>query len=82
MARIEHPDPAAANAEALHELENGAGGLSLVFAGAAGAHGFGLPASEEAITRALDGVHLDARIALDIDLAPFARDVPQRVARW
>ena len=25
MARIEHPDPAAANAEALQELENGAG---------------------------------------------------------
>jgi methylmalonyl-CoA mutase len=80
MARIEHPDPAAANAEALQELENGAGGLSLVFAGAAGAHGFGLSGREEAIARALDGVHLDARIALDIDLAPFARDVPQRVA--
>jgi methylmalonyl-CoA mutase len=80
MARIEHPDPAAANAEALHELENGAGGLSLVLAGAAGAHGFGLPGSEEAMTRALDGVHLDAGIVLDIDLAPFAREVPQRIA--
>jgi methylmalonyl-CoA mutase len=80
MARIELSDPAAANAEALNELENGAGALALVFAGAVGAHGFGLPGSEEAIARALDGVHLDAGIALDIDLAPFARDVPQRVA--
>ncbi|MGH7635763.1 MAG: methylmalonyl-CoA mutase family protein, partial [Gemmatimonadaceae bacterium] len=80
MARIEHPDPVAANAEALHELENGAGGIALAFAGAVGANGFGLPGSEEAITRALNGVHLDAGIALDIDLAPFTRDVPQRIA--
>src|SRR5262249_50448954 len=29
--RVDHPDAAAANAEALHDLENGANGLSLVF---------------------------------------------------
>ena len=40
--RVDHPDPAAANAEALHELENGAGALSLVFAGSIGAYGYGL----------------------------------------
>ncbi len=44
MARVDHPDPAAANSEALHELENGATGLWLVFAGANGAYGYGLPA--------------------------------------
>src|SRR5262245_33292957 len=33
MQRVDHPDPSAANAEALHDLENGATGLSLVFAG-------------------------------------------------
>ena len=38
MSRIEHPDPAAANAQALHDLENGATGLSLVFAGSIGAY--------------------------------------------
>src|SRR3954462_5253924 len=27
MQRIDHPDPAAANAQALHDLENGATGL-------------------------------------------------------
>jgi methylmalonyl-CoA mutase len=80
MARIENPDPGAANAEALHELENGASGLSLVFAGAVGAHGFGLPAGEDAMARALDGVRLDAGIALDIDLTPFARELPQQLA--
>ena len=33
QARVDHPDPAAANAEALHELENGATGLTLVLRG-------------------------------------------------
>jgi methylmalonyl-CoA mutase len=67
MQRVDHPDPAAANALALHDLENGANGLAVVFAGAPGAYGFGVAASEEAIRRALDGVHLDAGIALDLD---------------
>ena len=43
QARVDHPDPAVANAEALHELENGATGLTLVFAGSVGAYGYGLP---------------------------------------
>src|SRR4026208_26412 len=34
MQRIDHPDAGAANAQALHDLENGANGLTLVFAGA------------------------------------------------
>src|ERR1700760_931416 len=38
MQRVDHPDPAAANAQALHDLENGANGLTLVFSGANGAH--------------------------------------------
>src|SRR5579872_7265086 len=32
MQRIEHPDAAAANTQGLHDLENGANGLTLVFA--------------------------------------------------
>src|SRR6201992_3434078 len=39
MQRVDHPDAAAANAQALHDLENGATGLTLVFAGANAAHG-------------------------------------------
>ena len=74
MQRVDHPDPAAANAEALHELENGATGLALVFAGAVGAYGYGLDASEATIARVLDGVHLDAGIALDLDLSPQTKD--------
>src|SRR5262245_16875444 len=53
MQRIDHPDAAQANAQALHDLENGATGLTLVFAGANGAHGFGLDPSAEAIEKIL-----------------------------
>jgi methylmalonyl-CoA mutase len=80
MQRVDHPDPAAANAEALHDLENGATGLSVIFAGAVGAYGYGLPASEEAIARALEGIHLDAGIALDFDLGPQAQDTRRLLA--
>jgi methylmalonyl-CoA mutase len=79
MARVDHPDPAAANAQALQDLENGATGLSLVFAGAIGAYGFGLPASAEALARALEGVQLDA-IAIALDLSAPAKDAAPLVA--
>jgi methylmalonyl-CoA mutase len=71
--RVDHPEAAAANAEALHDLENGATTLSLVFAGGVGAHGYGLAADEETIARTLAGVHLDAGIALDLDCAAWPR---------
>jgi methylmalonyl-CoA mutase len=78
MQRVDHPDPVAANAEALNDLENGATGLSLVFAGSVGAYGYGLDASEATIARALDGLHLG--IALDLDLSPQTKDAGQLLA--
>ena len=80
VQRVDHPEPAAANAEALHDLENGATGLSLVFAGAVGAYGYGLPATDDAIARALAGVHLDAGIGIDLDLGPDNHDIAARLA--
>src|SRR5260370_18245604 len=74
MQRVEHPDPAAANSEALHDLENGATGLTVVFAGAVGAYRYGLPASEKGIPRALGGIHLAAGIAADRSLVPPTPD--------
>jgi methylmalonyl-CoA mutase len=68
LARVELPDPAAANAEARHELENGATGLLLVFKGAIGARGFGLDRSREALTRLLEGIDCKGGIALELDL--------------
>jgi methylmalonyl-CoA mutase len=80
LVRIDHPDSARANEIALRELGNGATGLSLIFSGSPGDHGFALQPSEEAIARALESVRFDAGIVLDIDLTPFARDVPQQIA--
>ena len=56
MQRIDHPDATSANAQALHDLENGVNGLTLVFAGANGAYGFGLEPTAEAIEKILDGI--------------------------
>src|SRR5258706_9600609 len=80
MQRVDHPAPAAANSEALHDLENGATGLSVVFAGAVGAYRYGLPASEKVIARALDGIHLEAGIAADLELGSQTPDTGHLLA--
>lgn len=80
MQRVDHPDAAIANAQALHDLENGATGLTLVFAGANGARGFGLPPTKEALARALDGVYLDAGIGIELEIGPQSRDMGQHLA--
>lgn len=67
VQRLDHPDPAAANAEALHDLENGASGLAILGAGAPSANGYGLgDVSQPALARALDRVWLDA-VVLRLD---------------
>ena len=79
LARADHPDPAAANKQALEDLENGATGLALVFAGSNGAFGYGLDGSEASIARILEGVHLDA-ISIECQLSSPARDAPAYIA--
>ena len=72
MQRLDHPDPAAANVQALQDLENGAAGLCLVFAGAPAARGYGVVANDTAtLDHALSGVMLDL-IPLRIETSPFA----------
>lgn len=80
MQRVDHPDAAKANAEALHDLENGATGLTIVFAGANGARGFGIPPTQDALSKVLDGVYLDAGIALEFEIGPQSRDVGTHLA--
>jgi methylmalonyl-CoA mutase len=79
MQRVDHPDPKAANAQALKDLENGATGLTLVFAGSLNANGYGLDASPDTIARALDGVDLDAGITVDFNLSAATRTAVQMV---
>jgi methylmalonyl-CoA mutase len=80
MQRVDHPDPAAANAQALQDLENGATGLTLVFAGSLNANGYGLDATPEALARALERVELDAGITFDFNLSPPTRNAVQLFA--
>jgi len=82
MQRIDHPDAAAANAQALHDLENGATGLTLVFAGANGAYGYGLESSAEAIAKVLDGVFAEAGIAIELQVGPQSRMAAIHLAEY
>ena len=67
MQRVDHPDPQAANAQAIHDLENGADGLEIEFAGGSGARGFGVPdAAPDTLKRLLGGIFFDAGISIAI----------------
>jgi len=78
VQRIELPAPVAANAQALHDLENGATGLAFVFAGAIGAYGFGL-AGDASLARLLDGIVLNTGIAIDLLLGPHAKHIARQL---
>jgi methylmalonyl-CoA mutase len=80
MQRVDHPDPAAANEQALHDLENGATGLTLVMAGSLNANGYGLDGSPDTLARALDGVYLDAGVVIDFNVAAETRDAAKNFA--
>ena len=82
MQRIDHPDAALASAQALHDLENGATGLTLVFAGANGAYGFGLEPSAETVEKVLDGVFIDAGISIELQVGPQSRMAAIHVAEY
>jgi methylmalonyl-CoA mutase len=75
--RLDHPDPDAANALALEDLENGADALNLVLSGSPAARGFGLRVNGvDDLDRALSGAMLDL-IAIRLDAGPAA---PQAAA--
>jgi methylmalonyl-CoA mutase len=81
LQRIDNPDPVEANKQALSDLENGATGLQLVFAGSTGDYGFGLPdASEDTIAQVLNNVFLETGITIELDLSAATRDAPGKVA--
>jgi methylmalonyl-CoA mutase len=71
VQRIDHPDPATANAFALEDLEGGADGLALIFPGAPAARGLGVDIDTlDDLDRTLSGVMLDLA-SLRIETAPF-----------
>jgi len=80
MQRVDHPDPAAANAQALDDLGNGATGLVLVFTGSVTSGDFGLDAGTKTISRVLDGIFLDAGIAIDLNISLATRNAARDFA--
>jgi methylmalonyl-CoA mutase len=66
LARVDHPDPAQANKQALEDIENGATGLSFEFGGAVGAYGYGFSPTTETVARITEGVYLNLPIELDM----------------
>lgn len=76
LTRIEHPDAAAAAAQASADIEGGAAGLSLVFAGARNAYGFGLPAGSASDVLALD--LKNAALSLNV---PAQSTAPEDIAQ-
>src|SRR3954451_4726887 len=80
MQRVDHPDPAAANEQALHDLENGATGLTIVCKDSINANGYGLDSSVETLERVLDGIYLDAGVVIDFNVAAETRDAAKNFA--
>lgn len=80
MQRVDHPVPAEANKLALADLENGATGLTLVFAGSNGSAGYGLEPSAEALTQAMDNVYLNAGIGVELQIHWASHDVALHLA--
>ncbi len=79
LARVDHPDAAQANALALADIVDGASGLQLIFEGAAGAHGFGLPWNGDDLRRVLAGID-PAGIEIELDLGVAAGQAPEVLA--
>ena len=72
LARLDHPGADDFAAQAREDLDNGADGLTVVFAGAGAAYGFGLSRSDSAgLHRAFDGVRLDQGKRIRLEIADF-----------
>ncbi|WP_371345063.1 methylmalonyl-CoA mutase family protein [Ancylobacter sp. IITR112] len=81
IARIDHDDPASANAQMLADLDGGADGISLVFASAPSAEGFGLTLRHEELVAALDGL-LPEMATLRVEAGAYqGRDIALALAR-
>jgi len=80
VQRIEIADGKAANRQIHEDLNNGASGFSLVFQGSVGDCGYGLPPSEAFLKDALEDVHLDWGIPIELQLGPLCKDAALMLA--
>jgi methylmalonyl-CoA mutase len=83
LARADLADADSANRLALQDLEGGASGLQLVFAGAQGSFGGGLTSdSDETIAHVLANVRLDYGIPVALEYSPRAPRAAEAVMRY
>jgi methylmalonyl-CoA mutase len=82
LARADFSDPDQANRFALQDLEGGADGLHLVFAGSQGAYGAGLADdSDEAIAHIFKDIRLDYGIPTIVEYSPRAPNAAAAIMR-
>ncbi|MDJ0450156.1 methylmalonyl-CoA mutase subunit beta [Methylocystis sp. JR02] len=83
LARVDLADSDAANKFALEDLEGGADGLHIVFAGSQGAYGAGLTSdSDETIAHLLANIRLDYGVPVLIEASPRAPNAANAVMRY
>lgn len=78
--RIDITDAGTANGQILEDLNNGASGVALVFEGAVGECGYALAGDAEALGAALEGVHLEWGVPVELQLGAHAATVAHLVA--
>ncbi len=83
LARLDLADADAANRLALQDLDGGADGLHLVFAGSIGAYGGGLVGDDDdAVAHLLANVRLDYGIPVTLDYSPRAPGAAEALRRF
>ena len=83
LSRFDHAMPEVANQLALENLEGGADGLHVVFAGAQGSYGGGLTDdSGETIAIAFDKVRFDFSIPIIIEQSPLTPGATESILRF
>ncbi|MGK2921295.1 MAG: methylmalonyl-CoA mutase family protein [Methyloceanibacter sp.] len=80
IQRVDIADGKTANRQILEDLNNGASGLSLVFQGSAGDYGHGLPPSEAVLKEALEDVHFEWGVPVELQLGPLCKDAALMLA--
>jgi methylmalonyl-CoA mutase len=80
IQRIDIADGKTANRQILEDLNNGASGLSLVLQGSAGDYGHALPPSEAVLKEALEDVHFEWGVPIELQLGPLCKDAALMLA--
>jgi len=79
IQRVEIADSDTANGQILDDLNNGAAGIAFVFQGAVGDRGYALSGDEASLRAALEGVHLEWGVPIELQLGENAKAIATMV---